>query len=39
MGLNVNAFEKDLEVFANSKVDWLGPFDRKVFSLSVMRLV
>ena len=39
MWLNVNAFEKDLEVFANSKVDWSKPFDRKVIFLSVMRLV
>ena len=34
MGPNVNAFEKDLEAFANSKVDGLEPLDRKVVCLS-----
>ena len=30
MGPNVNAFEKDLEAFANSKSDGSQPLDRKV---------
>lgn len=34
MGPNVNAFEKDLEAFANSKSDGSEPLDRKVVCLS-----
>ena len=34
MGPNVNAFEKDLEAFANSKSDGSQPLDRKVVCLS-----
>ena len=34
MGPNVNAFEKDLEAFANSKSDGTEPLDRKVVCLS-----
>ncbi len=34
MGPNVNAFEKDLEAFANSKEDGTEPLDRKVVCLS-----
>ena len=34
MGPNVNAFEKDLEAFANSKIDGSEPLDRKVVCLS-----
>ena len=34
MGPNVNAFEKDLEGFVNSKSDKSGPLDRKVVCLS-----
>ena len=34
MGPNVNAFEKDLEAFANSKTDDSQPLDRKVVCLS-----
>ena len=34
MGPNVNAFEKDLEAFANSKTDGSQPLDRKVVCLS-----
>ena len=34
MGPNVNAFEKDLEVFVNSKSDGNQPLDRKVVCLS-----
>ena len=34
MGPNVNAFEKDLEAFANSKNDGTEPLDRKVVCLS-----
>ena len=34
MGPNVNAFEKDLEEFANSKTDGCEPLDRKVVCLS-----
>ena len=34
MGPNVNAFEKDLELFANSKSDGTAPLDRKVVCLS-----
>ena len=34
MGPNVNAFEKDLETFANSKSDSTEPLDRKVVCLS-----
>ena len=34
MGPNVNAFEKDLETFANSKSDGTEPLDRKVVCLS-----
>ena len=33
MGSNVNAFEKDLEAFANSKTDGSEPLDRKVVCL------
>ena len=34
MGPNVNAFEKDLEAFANSKSNGTEPLDRKVVCLS-----
>ena len=34
MGPNVNAFEKDLEEFVNSKSDISEPLDRKVVCLS-----
>ena len=34
MGPNVNAFERDLEAFANSKTDGSQPLDRKVVCLS-----
>ena len=34
MGPNVNAFEKELEAFANSKTDGSQPLDRKVVCLS-----
>ena len=34
MGPNVNAFEKDLEAFVNSKSDGTEPLDRKVVCLS-----
>ena len=34
MGPNVNAFEKDLEAFVNSKTDGGEPLDRKVVCLS-----
>lgn len=34
MGPNVNAFEKDLEAFANSKSDGSEPLDRNVVCLS-----
>ena len=34
MGPNVNAFEKDLEAFANSMSDGTEPLDRKVVCLS-----
>ena len=34
MGPNVNAFEKDLEAFVNSRTDGGEPLDRKVVCLS-----
>ena len=33
MGPNVNAFEKDLEAFANSKTDGSEPLDRRDYRL------
>ena len=38
MGPNVNAFEKDLEAFVNSKTNETEPLDRKVVCLLPVRL-